>query len=152
MMTADITKAPSSVALASMETCTDDTSCVYVQNTGELWGRALLAPPHYTDAKGRGWLQYADPRPPKKERHLATDELIDLLTDGEGDTVMFCCKNPDFNGMPNECVVVNASWTEWQDRSFRANTRRECLTLAVDAMREGASVQPVATDEVGRGR
>lgn len=62
---------------------------------------------------------------------LDTDGLISLLADGEGDTVVFCCSNPDFNGLPNECVSVNASWTNWTDRDFRADTRRECLIAAV---------------------
>lgn len=73
---------------------------------------------------------------------LTTDEAIDLLTDGEGDTVAFCCKNPDFNGLPNECVVINASWTGWQDRAFRADTRAECLRLAIEAMRVAADLPP----------
>ena len=65
---------------------------------------------------------------------MTTDELIDALTDGEGDTVTFCCKNPDFNGLPNECVTVNASWTDWQDRDFRADTRQACLEMALAAL------------------
>lgn len=67
---------------------------------------------------------------------MTTDELIDALTDGEGDTVTFGCKNPDFNGLPNECVTVNASWTGWQDRDFRADTRQACLEAALAASRE----------------
>lgn len=66
---------------------------------------------------------------------MTTDEAIDLLTDGEGDTVTFCCRNPDFNGLPNDCVTVNASWTDWQDRDFRADTRADSLRMAVDAMK-----------------
>jgi hypothetical protein len=66
---------------------------------------------------------------------VTTDEFIDLLTDGEGDTLTFCCKNPDFNGLPAECVSVNASWTGWLDQDFRADTRKECLQQAVEAMR-----------------
>jgi len=69
---------------------------------------------------------------------MTTDDLIDILTDGEGDSVTFVCKNPDFNGLPNECVIINASWTDWKDRSFRADTRRECLLLAVGAMHADA--------------
>ena len=65
---------------------------------------------------------------------MTTDEAIDALTDGEGDTLTFCCKNPDFNGLPNECVVVNASWTGWADREFRADTRHLCLLAALSAL------------------
>lgn len=71
---------------------------------------------------------------------MQVDEAIDLLTHGEGDMVTFCCKNPDFNGLPNECVIVNADWTGWQDRAFRADTRAECLVLAVKALRVAAGV------------
>lgn len=66
---------------------------------------------------------------------MTTDELIDALTDGEGDTVTFCCSNPDFNGLPDECVIVNASWTNWRDRDFRADTRQACLEMALAALR-----------------
>lgn len=74
----------------------------------------------------------------KVENVMTTDEYIDALTDGEGDTVTFGCKNPDFNGLPNECVTVNASWTDWQDRDFRADTRQECLALALAALQSTA--------------
>jgi hypothetical protein len=73
---------------------------------------------------------------------MTTDELIDLLTDGEGDTVTFCCRNPDFNGLPNECVTVNASWTNWQDHDFRADTREACLRAAVEAMGAAGAPHP----------
>lgn len=78
---------------------------------------------------------------------MSTDGLIDILTDGEGDSVTFVCKNPDFNGLPNECVIINASWTDWKDRSFRADTREECLQMAIEAM--NASMQKKKPDAGG---
>lgn len=60
---------------------------------------------------------------------------LDLLTAEEGATVTFCADNPDFNGLPNCCVFVNASWTDWEDVAFRADTRQECLDHALAAMR-----------------
>lgn len=63
------------------------------------------------------------------------EQLINVLTDGEGDTVTFCCQNPDFNGLPNEAIIVNASWTNWEDKYFRANTKWECLNLAIQDMK-----------------
>lgn len=69
---------------------------------------------------------------------MNTDELIDLLTDGEGDAVTFCSRNADFNGLPNDCITINASWTDWQDRDFRADTRADCLRMAFDAMKASA--------------
>jgi hypothetical protein len=84
-----------------------------------------------------------------------TDDLISFLTDGEGDTVTFCCSNPDFNGLPNECVSVNAMWTNWIDRDFRADTRRDCLLAAVHAMKEaaqfGSEALILSPASVGRG-
>ncbi|MBZ9939190.1 hypothetical protein LB518_23030 [Mesorhizobium sp. BR1-1-16] len=69
-----------------------------------------------------------------------TDVAIDMLTDGEGDSVSFHSKNADFNGLPNECITISASWTDWQDRDFRADTRAECLDLAIAAMRATALI------------
>lgn len=86
----------------------------------------VSAPPTYADAETKG----------------GTDRLIDCLTDGEGDTVTFCSPNADFNGLPNECVMVNGGWTDWQDRAFRADTRRQCLLEAAAAIRSLASPAP----------
>lgn len=66
---------------------------------------------------------------------MSIEEFIDILTDGEGDTVTFCSRNADFNGLPNDCVIVNASWTDWEDRVFRADTRADCLRVALETMR-----------------
>lgn len=71
----------------------------------------------------------------RSETELSIDQIITLLTDGEGDTVTFCAPNADFNGLPNECITVNAFWTDWQDRDFRADTRAACLRMAVDAVK-----------------
>lgn len=73
------------------------------------------------------------PAPLVSSEAKSTDQMIDELTDGEGDTLTFCCKNPDFNGLPNECVIVMADWTDWKEREFRADTRAECLQAALAA-------------------
>ena len=78
---------------------------------------------------------------------VTLEQAIDIMTDGEGDTVTFCCKNPDFNGLPNECVIVNASWTDWQDRAFRADTREECLAMAIRALRVATGLEAATPDE-----
>jgi hypothetical protein len=69
---------------------------------------------------------------------LTTDDFISLLMDGEGDSITFCSQNADYNFLPNELVIVNASWTAWADVSFRGHTRRECLQMALAKMREAA--------------
>lgn len=63
------------------------------------------------------------------------EKLLNSLTDGEGDTVTFCSPNPDFNNLPNEAIIVNSSWTNWEDKYFRANTKLECLELAIEDMK-----------------
>jgi len=71
-----------------------------------------------------------------------TDQLIDLLTDSEGDSLTFQSKNVDFNDQPNECVTVNADWTNWQDQRFAADTRQQCLEMALQALRARLSPSP----------
>lgn len=83
---------------------------------------------------------YVAPTAPVPPAQGWLEHHINLLTDGEGDAVTFCSPNQDFNGLPNECVVVSASWTGWTDREFRADTREECLRLAVAAMRAEARI------------
>lgn len=63
--------------------------------------------------------------------------LLNELREEEGTLVTICSQNPDFNGLPNECISVNAWWTEWEDREFRANSLLECMRLALVAKGEG---------------
>lgn len=97
---------------------------------------------------GFAWLKQNAPdrlTPEGRAREIAGHSeivaLIDALTQGEGDAVAFCSQNPDFNGLPNECVIVNASWTDWNDRHFRADTRVQCLRDAAEAMRAAARTE-----------
>ncbi len=59
--------------------------------------------------------------------------LINILRSGEGDSVAILCDNPDFNGQPDRVVVVNASWTGWQDERFGADTLLGALRNAASA-------------------
>lgn len=61
---------------------------------------------------------------------------IEVLTDGEGDTVQVLCPNQDFNGQPNYAIECNGFWTDWQDRRFAHDSRVECFRLAVRAILE----------------
>lgn len=84
-------------------------------------------------------------------------KAIDELTAEEAETVTLCSRNADFNGLPNDCVTVNASWTDWKDRDFRAETRQQCLDLAVEAKaRAEADVEYdkvfAQLDKLGTGR
>lgn len=56
---------------------------------------------------------------------------IEVLTDGEGDTVNVLCPNPDFNGQPNYAIECNGHWTDWQDRRFANDSQVECFRLAL---------------------
>jgi hypothetical protein len=61
---------------------------------------------------------------------LATLSLIEKLTEDEGTTITLSGGNLDFNGLPNHVVTVNAEWTQWHDRDYRADTRLLCLVMA----------------------
>ena len=58
---------------------------------------------------------------------------LNALREPEGSSVTLCNPNPDFNGMPNECVEVVAEWTSWITRQYRADTLALCLGQALDA-------------------
>jgi len=64
------------------------------------------------------------------EKPFVIMAIVDRLREEEGATVAFCCDNPDFNGLPNCCVIYNGSATDWQDEHFRADSLIECLELA----------------------
>lgn len=57
--------------------------------------------------------------------------LIDVLRADEGDSVMICCDNPDFNGQPNCAIICNGDWTGWVDRRFAADTLLDTLSMAM---------------------
>ncbi len=59
--------------------------------------------------------------------------MLNALREEEGATVTFCCDNPDFNGLPDRCIYCNASFTNWQDLDFRADTLEQCLSMALQA-------------------
>lgn len=56
--------------------------------------------------------------------------LIEQLRANEGATIEICCSNPDFNGQPNEVVVITDDWTAWKPRRFGADTLLEALRAA----------------------
>ena len=61
--------------------------------------------------------------------------LIEVLTDGEGDTVNVLCPNPDFNGQPAFAIECNGHWTEWQNRRFADDRQVKCFRKAVVSLR-----------------
>lgn len=69
----------------------------------------------------------------------ATCAALDKLRMDEGNSVEFYCSNPDFNGLPNEKVVVVADWTQWLPREFTGGTLVEALAAAVAAARKEAT-------------
>jgi hypothetical protein len=70
------------------------------------------------------------------QRALRMMELLNELRQGEGAMVTFCCDNPDFNGLPNCCVMVSDFWTDWEEREFRADTIEQCLFAAATEKRK----------------
>lgn len=62
--------------------------------------------------------------------------IVDRICAEEGATVMFTGDNPDFNGLPNSCVVVCGSFTGWIDKDVRADSVIEALRLAEGMKRQ----------------
>lgn len=61
-------------------------------------------------------------------------ERVEAITAEEGASVSFICPNPDFNGLPNEAVMVCSSATNWDEITYRADTLAECLDLHLRAL------------------
>jgi hypothetical protein len=59
-------------------------------------------------------------------------EAIDELTYEEGDTVTFCCENPDWDSCENDNVIIcSGDWTSWTDIHYKGRTRIDCLQEAL---------------------
>lgn len=67
------------------------------------------------------------------ERLRAIVDPIERLRAPEGAFVEIACSNPDYNGLPNECVTVCDDWTGNRPIEFRADTVAECLAAAESA-------------------
>lgn len=59
--------------------------------------------------------------------------IINKLRAGEGSSVEVLCDNPDFNGQPNNAVVCNGGWTDWQNVRFTGETVGAALGAAMVA-------------------
>lgn len=59
--------------------------------------------------------------------------IVERLRDREGNDITIVCDNPDFNGQPNNKVICNGGWTEWEDRQFFGETISEALGAALVA-------------------
>ncbi|MES2602136.1 MAG: hypothetical protein V4602_15140 [Pseudomonadota bacterium] len=90
--------------------------------------------------------QPADAGEPVAWRDVEMMRLINLLRSNEGDSVTILCNNPDFNGQPNNAVVCNGGWTNWEDRRFSQDTLLDALSAAmIEYMRP--DVAPSAASE-----
>lgn len=58
--------------------------------------------------------------------------MLNALRNPEGVSVQFICPNPDFNGGPNEVVIVCAEWTNWEEKRYGANTLFQALENALE--------------------
>lgn len=59
--------------------------------------------------------------------------IVEQLRAGEGSSVEILCDNPDFNGQPNNAVVCNGEWTDWQNTRFTGDTVDAALGAAMVA-------------------
>lgn len=76
----------------------------------------------------------------KQGGFLADDfEPLNELRRDEGSSVTLLCDNPDFNGQPNNAVVCNGAWTNWEDRRFTGDTIGHAIRAALDAYRKPTS-------------
>jgi hypothetical protein len=58
-------------------------------------------------------------------------QIVDKIRDDhDGNSVAFTGDNPDFNGQPNCCVTIQASFTGWNEQDYRADTVEQCVMLA----------------------
>lgn len=76
---------------------------------------------------------------------------IDELRREEGSTVEILCDNPDFNGQPNNAVIVNADWTRYEDHRVSGHTLRGALenAVAIKKMAIEAGISALSTPPVG---
>ena len=88
-----------------------------------------LPPSGWICTRGKGHDGPCAARRPSRWDGVA--ELVDLICSDEGATVTFTGPNPDFNGLPNECVIVNGPTTDWHDVHFRADTLADCLRASL---------------------
>lgn len=70
---------------------------------------------------------------PDDPRDDEIHQLIEELRAEEGASVLIRCKNPDFNGLKNEAIVCQASFTGWKEERFDGDTLVECLRSASKA-------------------
>lgn len=87
-----------------------------------------LPPEGWTCSRGKGHDGPCAARRPS--RWDGVPELVDQITDEEGATVTFTGQNPDFNGLPNEVVVIHRG-PDWGEETFRADTLADCLKAAI---------------------
>jgi hypothetical protein len=58
-------------------------------------------------------------------------EALNELRAEEGSSVTLLCDNPDFNGQPNNAIICNGEWTDWQDRRFTGDDLAEAIYAAL---------------------
>lgn len=63
---------------------------------------------------------------------LANWQAIEILRSSEADSVTIAADNADFGG-PNNLVICNGSWTNYEDRYFYGKDVHEALNNAVKA-------------------
>jgi hypothetical protein len=59
--------------------------------------------------------------------------IVEQLRAREASSVEILCDNADFNGQPNNAVVCNGDWTDWQNVRFTGDTIAAALGAALIA-------------------
>lgn len=57
--------------------------------------------------------------------------LIEKLCQEEGAVVSLTGSNPDFNGLPNQVVIVCNQETNWDEKAFFGDTIKQCLEKSI---------------------
>jgi hypothetical protein len=72
----------------------------------------------------------------------ATLDKINSLRVEEGQCVMLCCDNNDFNGQPQCRIEVSADWTGWHPEVFMGDTLDDALDDAITtkALRRNSTI------------
>lgn len=79
------------------------------------------------------------------ERAEATLKAIHDLRADEGDSITICCDNPE--GPPNNAIICNAWWSDYEDMRFEGETLLAALKAALDAKAKKEFLMEIAKGE-----
>lgn len=68
----------------------------------------------------------------KRDRFIV--DALNILRQSEGNSVLFVCDNPEFDG-PNVFITCTVDFTDWQPVDFAGNDLTACLQAALDCQK-----------------